>query len=516
MREVTGGEAGERVLILAPTAKDAAASKAILEREGFRCVICRDLDALCGEAHMGAGAALLTEEAILADRRCLLAALVKEQPAWSDLPLLVLTAAGADSPRTVAIIGSLGHTTLVKRPVQVATLISTLAFALRDRRRQYQLRDHLIEREAQAERLREADRRKDEFLAMLAHELRNPLAAISNATHLARLTREAGVSDHCHEVVDRQVAHLTRMVGDLLDVSRFTRGTIELHKVPLMLAAILEGAIETARPFIEAKGHLLTRTIAAEPMQIEGDPTRLEQVLVNLLHNAAKYSEPGGRIAVNAEIEAGRAVVRIADTGIGMTPELIGRAFNLFAQGEGSLARVEGGLGIGLTLVKSLVELHGGSIAAASDGPGKGSELTVRLPLMEGPAMSGAGPVGERAVFRRRRVLIVDDNPILLAGMRDLIGYLGHQVAVARDGPEAIAEAKRFGPEVVLLDVGLPGMDGFEVARSLREEGFGEAVIIGVSGYHPSEGGVQPWDASFDHYLLKPIDYDSLAGLISG
>jgi two-component system, chemotaxis family, CheB/CheR fusion protein len=367
------------------------------------------------------------------------------------------------------------------------------------------------------EQLREANRRKDEFLAMLAHELRNPLSAIGSAVQVARRSDAAESREWATEVIGRQVKQLTRLIDDLLDVSRITRGKIRLRPELVDLGPILNGAVETARPLIEERKHELTVSFRPGALHLLADPVRLEQVVVNLLTNAAKYTEAGGRIWLSAERDGPDVVIRVRDNGIGIPPERLPEMFELFAQGDRSLARSEGGLGIGLTLVKSLVEMHGGSVSASSGGPGAGSEFTVRLPAAVAPQ---AGPSSSpraagRAATQAARILVVDDNADSARGLSRLLKLLGHDVRTAHDGTEAIAAVRSHRPDVVLLDIGLPGMDGYEVARRLRDDaGCRDATIIGISGYGQEEDRRRGRDAGFDHHLVKPVDYDALLSLL--
>jgi PAS domain S-box-containing protein len=379
-----------------------------------------------------------------------------------------------------------------------------------DRKRDAEARQQLLEK------LKEADRRKDEFLAMLAHELRNPLAAIANAAQLARLSSVPGHQEWSQGVIAAQVKNLARMIDDLLNVSRITRGKIQLRKEPIRLAAVINSAIEATRPVLEERRHRLILDLTTEPLVVQGDPTRLEQVFVNLLNNAAKYTEPEGQIAVAARCRDGDVVVSVEDNGIGMSAELLASAFDLFTQGDRAIARTEGGLGIGLTVVKSLVELHGGSVQGRSDGPGKGSCFTVRLPLATGrPAADAGGPdPGEGAARRGARVLVVDDNLDTARGLIRLLEIMGHDALMTHDGPSAIVQARAYRPSIVLLDIGLPGMDGYQVARALREDGFDRTLIIAVSGYGEPSTQARSREAGFDHYLVKPVDLEALVSLI--
>ena len=375
------------------------------------------------------------------------------------------------------------------------------------------------ERERLYHELREADKRKDEFLAMLAHELRNPLAAIGNAVSLSTLSGLQEHIDWSMEVISRQIRHLTRLIDDLLDVSRITRGKIELRRRVLDATPILESAIETVRPLIEGREHVLELDIDRGNLWVDADPTRLEQVVVNLLNNAAKYSEDRGRIWLAAAREGDEIIITLRDSGMGIAPGKLPAMFELFAQGDRSLARSDGGLGIGLTVVKKLVMLHGGSVTAKSEGPGKGCEFKVRLPAAGRPA--GAEPAPEAPVVpparRSSRILVVDDNVDMAKGMARLLKLLGHEVWTAYNGNEAIKIAREHEPDFVLLDIGLPEMDGYEVARRLRqEENCRHAVIVAVSGYGQDEDVALGRAAGFDHHLVKPIDHDALLMILSG
>jgi PAS domain S-box-containing protein len=375
----------------------------------------------------------------------------------------------------------------------------------------------ITERKVAEDALQQNDRRKDEFLAMLAHELRNPLAAISNAVAMTARSRIPEDIDRSMEIIRRQMKHLCRLTDDLLDVSRITRGKIQLRKELVDAAPILSGAVEMVRPLVQKRKHELTVSLAAGHLRLEADPVRLEQILVNLLTNAAKYTDPGGRIELVAGLEDQEVVFRVRDNGVGMRPEVLPRMFELFTQGDRALARSEGGLGIGLTLVRGLAEMHRGTVTATSEGPGRGSEFVVRLPAADVAAATSPAPPAPplRAVEEGSRVLVVDDDGDNVHGMALVLKLLGHDVRVAYSGPEALAAVRQQRPEVVLLDIGLPGMDGYEVAARLRQEESGrDVLIIAVSGYGRDEDRRRSKEAGFDHHLVKPIDIDALAPLL--
>jgi PAS domain S-box-containing protein len=370
-------------------------------------------------------------------------------------------------------------------------------------------------REQLYEKLRENDKQKDEFLAMLAHELRNPLAAISGAVALSTLT---GLQEHINwsmEVISRQVKHLTRLIDDLLDVSRISRGKIQLRCTVLDATSILDSAVETVRPLINQRRHELEVAIERGSLWVSADPTRLEQVVTNLLVNAAKYTKDGGRIWVEAGHEAGDVLITVRDTGIGIPPEKLSGMFELFAQGDRSPDRSEGGLGIGLTVVQRLVELHGGTVSASSEGTNKGCQFTVRLPAARQPARIRPESSGEAAA-RPVRVLVVDDNVDTAQGLAMTLRLLGYEASTALDGKEALEVARALRPEVILLDIGLPGMDGYEIATRLRNEELCQAAkIIAITGYGQEEDRHRSVEAGFDDYLVKPIDHQSLLNILS-
>jgi signal transduction histidine kinase/DNA-binding response OmpR family regulator len=370
--------------------------------------------------------------------------------------------------------------------------------------------------------LAEADRRKDEFLAMLAHELRNPLAAIVNSLHLAESTRSPGAESKALRVMSRQSQHMARMVDDLLDVSRFNRGHIELRRARVDLKQVIQHGVEARRQAIEDKGLSLEVELPeVEGLWMQGDATRLEQVVSNLLDNARKYTPEGGLVLVSVTLqEVGRggrqAQLRVKDSGIGMSPELLARVFELFVQGEQQLDRSRGGLGIGLTLVRRLVELHGGGVTAYSEGEGKGSELVVHLPLSAEQAAPPAPETRHAAPSRAgaRRVLLVEDNEDTREVLRELLEMWGHQVEVAEDGFKGVERFPQQRPHVALVDLGLPGMDGFQVARRIRDsEGGQDVYLVALTGYS-GEHRTRATEAGFDLHMVKPVKPDELERLL--
>jgi PAS domain S-box-containing protein len=378
-----------------------------------------------------------------------------------------------------------------------------------------------LERElsVRAAHLAEVDRRKDEFLAMLAHELRNPLAPIRNALHLLGVPDVSPAAlQRIREMMERQVHHMVRLVDDLLDVSRITRGKVQLRLEPVEVSTLIERVSEVARLALEAKGHVFSVVLPAEPLVLDGDPTRLDQVLLNLLQNAAKFTGPGGRIELAASRHGDRVRISVRDTGIGIEPELLPRIFEPFMQVDHSLDRSQGGLGVGLTLARSLVEMHGGTLTAFSEGLGRGSEFVVWLPIRREPVASPdpEGGAGERKGGRQgRRVLVVDDNRDSAESIALLAEIWGHEVRTALDGPSALDIAAAYRPEVILLDIGLPGMDGYEVARQLRQRQGGDPVLVAMTGYGMEEDRRRSREAGFDHHLVKPVDPEGLRVLLA-
>ncbi len=370
----------------------------------------------------------------------------------------------------------------------------------------------------QAEALRLADRRKDEFLALLGHELRNPLAPIRNGLHiLLQPGVDAESIEQIKRIMEKQLNHLTRIVDDLLDVSRITRGRIHLRKERIELARSVSHALESVRSFVAAQGHKLLIELPPRPIHLEADPTRLEQILVNLLNNAAKYTPRGGSISLSAGREGDEAVIRIRDNGIGIPPELLPQMFDLFTQAEGGLDRSQGGLGIGLTLVRSLAEMHGGRVSARSEGPGTGAEFEVRLPALADDADSPTpSPTPRSVADGRRRILVVDDSDDMARTLQILLEHRGHETRVVHDGPAALLAFRIYQPDVVLLDVGLPEMSGYEVVRQLRAEPAERPpLIVAVSGYGQESDKRQAIESGFDAHITKPVDPDALLDLLA-
>jgi signal transduction histidine kinase/DNA-binding response OmpR family regulator len=642
----TARDPSRRVLLAAPTVRDAEVTTAILGRAGVECLACNDIHRLAREIESGVGAILLTGDALGAIEIDAVAAALDREPAWSEPPIVLLLGHLALAPASAKRLRALRNVTMLERPVPIRTLVSAIEAALRARQRQYEIRDQIraLEHTEQVSRQLQqqlelavdaselgtfhcaiplgkivwndrckahfwlpptaevdfdlfysilhpddrdstrraidacvnagaiydveyrtlspdgetrwvratgrtyrdaggkpfrfdgttqditprkrheqeanaADRRKDEFLAMLAHELRNPLTPIHNAVDILR---SIGSSDRrinaTADMIGRQVQHLVRLVDDLLDVSRVTQGKVTLRMETLDLGDVIQRGVELARALVEQRQHVLAVTLPppGESM-IRGDVTRLAQVFGNLLDNAAKYTDVRGRIAVTVTREAGRAVIRVTDNGVGIAPDLLPRVFDLFIQSDRSLDRAQGGLGIGLSLVKSLVGLHGGRVEARSEGHGKGSEFIVELPALESAANARVAVAAQAAAVAEtsRRILVVDDSIDAMDSLRTVLEMHGHCVRCANSAEAALEVARSFRPEVAVLDIGLPGMDGFELARRLRRSpANADVVLIALTGYGQAQDRARTRAAGFHHHLTKPADLGALVEFI--
>jgi PAS domain S-box-containing protein len=368
--------------------------------------------------------------------------------------------------------------------------------------------------------LREADRRKDEFLATLAHELRNPLAPISNGLQLIRMAGAQGPIEQARAMMERQLAQLVRLVDDLLDASRVTTGKLELRREQLELRSVIAAALETSLPVIEQQGHQLAVVVPDEPIFVDGDPLRLAQIVSNLLTNAAKYTHRGGHIRISAARDDAAAVLAVGDNGIGIPKDMLDKVFGMFTQVDRTLERATGGLGIGLSLVKGLVEMHGGTVEARSDGEGRGSEFTLRLPVApagasQPPAMDGEAHGVQPA--SPRRILIVDDNVDAADSLGRLLEMMGHEVRLTYDGEAGIQKAKALLPDIVLCDIGMPKVNGYDVARVIRAEAWGRnTVLVALTGWSREHNSAMSGEAGFDHHLVKPVEPAALMKVLAG
>ncbi len=510
----------ERILVLAPIGRDAPLACELLAQAGLRGEICDGLEDLCRKIEDGTGAILVAEEALVPSGLPKLLEVFSRQPPWSAIPMVMLTrritGAGLQTLRTLE---RLPKVVFLERPVRIMTLISALRGGLETRRRQYQVRDLLQE-------LERGVRHRDAFLAMLGHELRNPLTPIRTVVDILKL-QNASTSEYplakdklqwAIGVIDRQSKQLTHLVDDLLDVARVTQGRITLRNEIVGVAEIVSDSVEIAKPHFDARDHELILSLPSDPVAVRGDKDRLVQVLVNLLHNAAKYTEKGGRIWLSVRELDGEAVISVRDTGIGISAETLPHLFGLFTQASNSLARSQGGLGLGLALVSRLIEMHNGRVQAYSKGLGQGSEFTVWLPILSRDAQqhsvsgSSTAPAGDGA---DRRILLVDDNEDIARSVATLLEAMGYKVRIAHDSDAALHIARRFRPQAALLDIGLPNMDGYELAEHLRREhGPNSIRLIAMTGYGSDEDVQRAKDAGFVHHLKKPASVEDLLAVL--
>jgi PAS domain S-box-containing protein len=623
----------ERVLALATRSGEEVLCRSMLSEARLPGVICHDAPELEEELRRGVGCILITQGALADGPPERIARALENQSEWSDIPVILIAEHG-DAPIAVWAMDKLSGITVLERPIRVVTAVTALRSALKARRRQYELREHLrslallasivatsedailsksldgtitswnlgarrlfgyapeeivnrsvfmlippehreeeeeilrrlrqgeriehyettritrhgervdisltlspmkddrgvingissvardiTERRQAEEALREANQRKDLFLATLAHELRNPLAPIHNSIHILRMSDAPdAVRQQVLPMMERQVKHLVRLVDDLMEVTRISQGKIELRRERILVADIFQAAVESSRPLIDAGGHRLTVTLPTEPIELQADSVRLTQVVSNLLNNAAKYSPPSGRISLSATAEAGGVVIRVRDEGSGIPAELMPRIFDAFVQGRNPTGGALAGLGIGLTLVRSLVELHGGTVEARSEGTGKGSEFIVCLPLPQpNPGVSGGsqGQASEKPAVNRR-ILVVDDSAEAANSLGKMLQLMGHDVQLAYEGETALEKARHYQPDVAVLDLAMPGMDGFELARRLRDDRrMNGILLIALTGYGREEDRRRSREAGFDLHFVKPADPAELQAVLT-
>ena len=508
-----------RVLLLAPTRRDARATQELLRRANVSCASCEGAQSMAAQLAAGAGALLLTD-AVFSDAHFdqLLTGL-SHQPPWSDVPVLLLCHTVPPTTVSARVLDSLRNATVLERPASARTLLSSVQAALRARARQYQLREQIEALRASEQALRDADRRKDSFLATLAHELRNPLAPIRTAAQILGSQRLEPQQLHwAQQVIQRQVAHMALLLDDLLDIARITQGKLELKMERVRLTEIVDAAVETARPLLDSKHHQLTVTLPSEQLVLQTDPVRLSQILSNLLTNAAKYTDPAGHIELSGGVQNDTLWLSVKDDGIGIAPEALTRIFDMFSQIDSASVRAEGGLGIGLALVKGLLELHGGTIEATSEGLGQGSKFTVHVPLVASTATQkrASGADAPPLATAGRRVMVADDNTDAAEALAMLLELAGHEVRVAHGGRAALAIAQTFRPDVALLDIGMPDLSGYEVAKELRRLSWGAGIcLVALTGWGRDDDRQRAMVAGFDRHLTKPIDAGALEALLA-
>lgn len=500
------------MLIVAPIGRDAELMCTHLEAAGMWCEAEDDVQAACDAIRDGAGALIFTEEALPSSVTPSLAKTLDSQPPWSDVPIIILTGEPSldAKSRSFGDLGRRTNVTLVDRPVRIKSLVSATQSALRARERQYQIRDLMDTLE---DRINERDR----FLAILGHELRNPLGAILLAS---QMKDDDGRLDGEHaELIERQSKHLTRIVNDLLDLSRLVSGKIVLKRQVIDLRNAVRQSLETVRAAAERQHITIDVKPTSTPLPIDVDPVRADQIITNVLTNAIKYTPEGGHVAVTLERDEHEVLMLVADDGVGIAPDRIGTIFELFAQAENAIGRAQGGMGIGLALVRNLLHLHGGTIDAKSDGVGTGSEFTVRLPL--------AMPVEETKEPQRRvsivtsgdgqprRIVIVEDNADVRELLRLKLRRLGHAVDAVGDGVSGVTAIVNARPDLALVDIGLPGIDGYEVATRVRDSLGPSVVLVAVSGFGQPEDKRKAFEAGFNEHITKPADVTDIENLLA-
>jgi signal transduction histidine kinase/CheY-like chemotaxis protein len=506
------------VALYAPIGRDAALAAQMLARAEIEPLPCATFEQLAGEIAAGIGAVLITEEELTSARVAKLGDLLRAQPAWSDLPIVVFSALPGELRLPVLErLAAVGNVSFVDRPVQRRTFLATVRGALRARARQYDSR--------------RAIEARDEFLAMLGHELRNPLSAVQFATDLImrRSMTDAWVVKHA-DTIDRQTAHLNRLVDDLLDVSRVTSGKVILRKEPTGLGPLVRRCVESLQTMADAHGLVLDMRAGADRIPVEGDVVRLEQVVINLVTNAIKYTPRGGRIDIEVSREEpegeqggqvgqggtqGQALLVVRDTGVGIPSEHLESIFDVFSQAPTGLDRAKGGLGLGLTLVRALVGMHGGTVGARSEGVGKGSEFHVRFPLAASATdVAGVLRTAVPVVHESVRIVLVEDNVDIRETLTELLVLDGYWVEGAADGPQGLTRILSEVPNVALIDVGLPGFDGYEVARRARSHLGDTPVLIAMTGYGQPDDRARAFEAGFDDHVVKPVSVEELSAAI--
>lgn len=499
-----------RVLIVAPVGRDAELMCDHLKQAGLECLACADIDEVCRELERGAGALLFTQEALGPEAARRLGKTLDAQPAWSDIPIIVLAGVPSfeEKSRSIGSLERRTNITFVDRPVRIKSLVSATHSALRARERQYEIRDLM---ETLEDRVHERDR----FLAILGHELRNPLGAILLASQMrdgdGRLEAEHAM------LIERQSKHLSRLVNDLLDLSRVVSGKIVLKRQIIDLSEALRQAFETVSDAARNQHIRIEVEQSQEPLPVNVDPLRAAQILTNVIGNAIKYTPEGGHVRVRLERDGENALVRVTDDGVGIDPERIGTIFELFAQAENAIGRAQGGMGIGLALVRNLLQLHGGTISASSDGVGHGSEFVITFPITHDlPAEERrAAPRESSKDSPPRRIVVVEDNHDVRDLLRLKLCRLGHKVDAVADGVSGVQAIVDLKPDLALVDIGLPGLDGYEVASRVRETLGKEVILVAVSGFGLPEDKRKALDAGFDEHITKPADVSDLEGLLA-
>lgn len=489
-------------IVLHVAEHDARLAAQVFEAGGIEAVACPTPRDMAEALEAGAGALLLAEELLSPSALTVLARHLQQQPPWSDLPVLVMAKRGVDSLEAQRAVQHLGNVTMLERPVRTLSLVSAARSALRARERQYEMRA--------------LNQRKDEFLATLAHELRNPLAPIRNATAIMQRLHPSPQVTSLVGMVDRQVSHLTRLVDDLLDVARITSGKLELQLSPTTARRVTAHALEIAQAALEAKGHHVTLEQPDGELVLNADHVRLVQALANLLVNAAKFTPPGGEIVLQVRRDGDGVAFAVRDNGVGLACEDLDRIFDMFEQTR-TVGEPTGGLGLGLHLTRAFAQLHGGSVRASSNGPGHGSEFVLSLPLSTAavPAPAGEGSAAP-APGSGRKVLVVDDNVDAASTLEALLSLHGLAVSVAHDGAAAVGKVEAEKPDVVVMDIGMPVMNGYEAARRIRKQMPGpRPMLIALTGWGQYADKARAAEAGFDMHFVKPLRIDDLLGCLA-
>ena len=486
---------------MSPNPGDAELAATFLRERGIEAHAFASLAELAPQVDARIGCVVVVDEALVAEELPAMREALARLPAWLDLPLVFVA-------RDMAQVGMLtasafpesGNVTFLERPLNPHALVSAVAVALRAWSRQREVGELLAQRE-------EAVRLRDEFMAMLAHELRNPLAPMRNALHMMRLSHvEDPTLVTASAILDRQVDHIVHMVDDLMDVARLERGKVQLQMQRVDLNKVVGSALETSLHAVRERGHRLSMRLSTEALPARADPVRVEQIVCNLVNNAAKFTPAPGEITVETSLEGAAARIEVRDTGVGFLPETADKLFAPFLQMNPTLDRSAGGLGIGLTIVRRLADLHGGSVEASSEGPGRGSRFVVRLPLAAGEREAPARQEEPAAPRRRCRVVVIEDNADIRATMHTLLTHWGHEVEMEPDGPSGLARVLAIRPDVAVVDIGLPGLNGYEVARGIREKlPRGKIRLIAITGYGQPAERERALAAGFDVHLLKPV-----------
>jgi signal transduction histidine kinase/ActR/RegA family two-component response regulator len=508
-----GDRTNLRALLVTPNAEDAELAVGFLAEYSIAARTVRDVSELAHELPADAGCLILVEEALLDAEADALREALAAQPKWSDLPLVLIASHGTEmSTLLERTFPAAGNVTLLERPLNPLTLVSAVRTGLRARARQLEVHELLLERDR-------ALRQRDDFLAMLAHELRNPLAPMRNAIWLQKqVPAPSSTLEKTRDIIDRQVSHLSRMVDDLLDVARLERGKVALRRQVVDLNAAVLAAIEACQPALQQRSHAVETRLVERALYVKADPVRLEQVFSNLLVNACKFTPEGGHIVVSTELREGTVIASVADNGIGIPAEQLESLFTPFVQGERSLARSSGGLGVGLSIARAIVHLHDGRITARSDGVNRGAVFEVTLPLIEAPKVAAPREAEPLAAGPSRRILVIEDNDDIRESLRLVLSSWGHEVVLSASGDAGLELALQTRPDVALIDIGLPGMNGYDVARQLRarmREWPTGIRLIAMTGYGAPADRERAANAGFMEHLVKPVDPEVLRPLLA-